>query len=135
MIEWLNSLTKKELIEGSGVDGTPNLLKVFELHQKYFGGTCQNCPSKVFGYIKNLRTLTPEIMAEKAKQEYKLREGVTCFHKKTRTTYSSHNLTDAVAKELLKENPNRKALFSKIPQEKKEVKKPVKKAPKEAPKK
>lgn len=104
----------------SGKDnGVPFLKIVFKLHFKLFGETCSTCPNKIPGYIKKIKSLNPQnskIMAqEKTTTVFRLQDRVTIPVAGTSLSYSQHNLTDEIAVELIAKNPNRKALFVKLP--------------------
>jgi hypothetical protein len=105
----------------SGKDnGVPFLKYVFQLHFKLFGETCSTCPNKIPGYIKKIKSLNPQnskIMTQENKTTlFRLQERVTIPVAGTSTVYSQHNLTDEIAVELIAKNPNRKALFAKLPE-------------------
>lgn len=53
---------------------------------------------------------------ENTKSEFQLNVGVIIPVAGTSDAYSNHNLTDELAVQLLAQNPNRKVLFSKIPE-------------------
>lgn len=105
----------------SGKDnGVPFLKIVFKLHFKLFGETCSTCPNKIPGYIKKIKSLNPQnskIMSqEKTTTVFRLQDSVTIPVAGTSLAYSQHNLTDEIAVELIAKNPNRKALFVKLPE-------------------
>lgn len=102
----------------SGKDnGIPFLTYVFKLHKKIFGETCTNCPYKIEGYIKKIKLLNPKNKMEtKSKSNFTLKGNTTIPVPGTSISYSNANLTDEIALELIAKNPNRKALFSKLPE-------------------
>lgn len=108
------------LLKGKDEKGIPYLKKIFELHLKIFGQTCSNCPSKITGYIQKLKNYSQsknlETMSE-INHEFKLKEGVIIPVPGTSVAYSSNNITDDIAVELLADNSNRKVLFEKIPED------------------
>lgn len=59
-------------------------------------------------------------MEEKLKSEYKLKSGKMLLVRGTSKAVTDHNITDELAVQLLTENPNRIALFSKFPKNWKE---------------
>lgn len=107
------------LMKGKDKNGIPFLKHIFQLHLKIFGQTCSTCPAKITGYIQKLKQLNPiekmENTENKPKAEFKLNDGVIIPVAGTSEAYSKHNITDAIALKLLVDNPNRKALFSKLP--------------------
>jgi hypothetical protein len=105
-----------EALRGKDKNGIPFLRHIFELHYKIFGETCSSCPGKITGYIQKLKNYNTKIKMENTKSEFKLNEGVIIPVAGTSDAYSNHNLTDEIAVQLLAQNANRKALFSKIPE-------------------
>jgi hypothetical protein len=99
--------------------GIPYLRHVFDLHIKLFGETCSSCPSAISGYIQKLKNYNFKNL-EKMENEnlvnYKLKEGVIVPILGTSDVYTNHNLTDEIAFQLLKENPNRVEIFEKMPE-------------------
>lgn len=51
------------------------------------------------------------------KSGFKLKKGTIIPIPGTSKVYSEHNLTDEIAAELLRQNPNRKVLFTSIPED------------------
>jgi hypothetical protein len=105
-----------EALRGKDNNGIPFLKHIFQLHYKIFGETCSNCPGKITGYIQKLKNFNTTIKMEIIKSEYQLQEGVIIPVAGTSEAYSNHNLTDEVAIKLLVQNPNRKSLFNKLPE-------------------
>lgn len=105
-----------ESLRGKDKSGIPFLRHIFELHYKIFGETCSNCPGKITGYIQKLKNFNTKIKMEIIKSEFQLNEGVIIPVAGTSDAYSNHNLTDELAIQLLAQNPNRKSLFSKLPE-------------------
>jgi len=107
----------KDVLRGRDSKGIPFLQHVFKLHKKIFNEACSNCPHKLQGYINNLKKFNPQkqkIMSNQ-KRNFELKTGVIVPVAGTSESYSNANLTDEKAVELLTANPNRKALFSKLP--------------------
>lgn len=104
-----------QTLSGKDKNGIPFLKHIFDLHYKIFGETCSNCPNKIAGYIEKLKKFNTNIKMEIIKSEYQLHENVIIPISGTSDVYSKHNLTDEIAIKLLAENPNRKPLFKKLP--------------------
>lgn len=86
----------------------------------YFGNTCTSCPSKYFNYLQKLRAMKNKKQNEEAKTskaEFRLKKGVLIPNPATGEGYTEHNITDAMAKKLLKENENRIVLFAEYPED------------------
>src|SRR5690606_11825853 len=106
------------ILKDKDSNGISYLQHTFRLYQKIFNVVCTSCPGKIPKYIKKLKNL--EIMSLEKQENtsvYKMKKGVVIAIPGTSKVYSEHNITDKIAKQLLKENPNRKTLFSVIPQE------------------
>lgn len=102
----------------SGKDnGIPFLSYVFDLHYKLFGEVCSSCPNKISGYIKSIKNLKNKPIMENTNQKFVLKEGVMIPVAGTSEAYSSKNLTDEKAIELLASNENRISLFFKYPED------------------
>jgi hypothetical protein len=113
----IRDATYETLTRGKDEKGIPFLKYIFELHYKIFGETCSSCPGKITGYIQKLKNFNPKIKMEIIKSEFQLQENVIIPVSGTSDVYSKHNLTDEAALKLLAENPNRKSLFSKVPED------------------
>jgi hypothetical protein len=105
-----------ELLKGKDSSGIPFLKHIFRLRFQLFGETCSGCPGKIFGYIQKIKKFNPHIMKkENSNTMFKLKDMVTIPVPGTSKAYSNHNITDEIAVELIAKNPNRKTLFSKLP--------------------
>lgn len=96
-----------------------HLKEVFETYYKLFGEVCTGCPNKISGYINRIKNYKkPSIMSDdkKQKSEFQLKKGTIIPVRGTSKAYSSANITDEIALKLLRDNPNRKPLFSKLPE-------------------
>ena len=115
-IELIKSSSSKEILNGAANNGTPLLKYVFEIHEEVFGIACKTCSSLIPGYIKKIHSinLNSEIMSAK-ERKYRMKSGSVIHVRGTNKYFSDLNLTDEVAEKLLKVNPNRAALFAKIP--------------------
>lgn len=116
-IELIQSSSSKEILNGANHNGTPLLKYVLESFEQYTGYACMHCSSNFPGYIKKIQSInlnTTEIMS-KSEREYRMKSGSVIHIKGTNKYYSDLNITDEVAIEILKKNPNRKVLFSKMP--------------------
>lgn len=91
-----------------------HLKVVFQVYQKQFGEVCTGCPTKIAGYINRIKNLNHSKM-EKSKSNYKLKKGAIIPIPGTSDAYSNENLTDEVALKFLSKNPNRKKLFTQLP--------------------
>lgn len=115
ILEKIRDATYETLTKGKDENGIPFLKHIFQLHYKIFGETCSNCPGKITGYIQKLKNFNPTKKMETTSKIFQLKEGVIIPVAGTSDAYSNANLTDEIAIKLLAENPNRKALFEKIP--------------------
>lgn len=108
----------KTILNGKD-NGVPFLRYVFELHFKLFGETCSSCPNKISGYVSKIKKLNPDQMSKEIKksENFQLNQGVILPVPGTSIAYSNANLTDEIAIELLAANPNRKAVFAKLPKD------------------
>lgn len=115
-IELIQSSSEKEILNGGGHNGTPLLKYVFEIHEEVFGMPCKTCSSLLPRYIAKIQNinLKNEIMSQK-ERKYRMKSGSVIHVRGTNKYYSDLNITDEVAEKLLKVNPNRSVLFSKIP--------------------
>jgi hypothetical protein len=107
----------KTLLTGKDKNGIPFLNHIFVLHRKIFGETCSSCPSRIGGYIQKLKTYNSNTMKKVKDKDAKfaLAPDTLLVFAGTSRSYSMHNITDEVAVEYLAKNPNRKSLFSKVP--------------------
>lgn len=116
ILKEIRDASYETLTRGKDKNGIPFLRYIFELHYKIFGETCSSCPGKITGYIQKLKNFNTKIKMENTKSEFQLNVGVIIPVAGTSDAYSNHNLTDELAVQLLAQNPNRKVLFSKIPE-------------------
>jgi len=94
----------------------PLLKFVFEIHEEVFGMACKSCAAALPGYINKVQSINlNENIMSKADRAYRMKSGSVIHVKGTNKYYSDLNLTDEIAKELLKVNPNRSVLFAKMP--------------------
>ena len=93
-----------------------HLKVVFETYYKLFGEVCTGCPTKISGYIKRIKNFKKtETMSQTKKSNFVLRGMSLIIVPGTSKAYSNASLTDEIAIAFIKKNPNRKALFSKVP--------------------
>lgn len=115
-IELIQSSSSESILKGGFHNGTPLLKYIFEIHEEVFGMPCKSCADALPGYIKKVQSINlKENIMSKADREYRMKSGSVINVKGTNKYYSDLNITDEIAKELLKENPNRSALFAKMP--------------------
>jgi len=94
----------------SEIQSNDNLLKEFYLdYNELFEKPCISCKNKLNLYYKLL--VNYKKMADKTCE---LRPGNHYFHSKG-MHYNNHNITDEIANEMIKDNPNRKKIFVKLP--------------------
>lgn len=116
-IQTLDTVTLQKKSDGSGV---PYLTSIFRLHKLLFNEVCTNCPYQIPTYIrriknyKNSKTMSKET---KTSSDFALGEGVMIPILGTSRAISNANLTDEKALSILAANPNRKALFTKVPKD------------------
>lgn len=115
ILEQIRDATYETLTRGKDEKGIPFLKHIFQLHFKIFGETCSNCPGKITEYIQKLKQFNPIKKMETTLKLFQLKEGVIIPVAGTSDAYSNANLTDEIALKLLADNPNRKALFEKLP--------------------
>lgn len=115
-IELIQGSSSKEILNGGGHNGTPLLKFVFQIHEEVFGMPCKSCSEALPGYIKKIKSinLNEKIMSTE-ERKYRMKSGSVIRIKGTNKYYSDSNITDEVAEELLKVNPNRSQLFAKMP--------------------
>ncbi len=119
-IEILNEIKKRsvqELIEGTDKFGTPFLKHVLRLYQFLFNEVCSSCSAQIPNYIQRLQNYNVQnskIMKTDTRK-FRMKSGKMIIIQGTNKSYSDHNITDKKAIELLRENPNRKIMFSKLP--------------------
>lgn len=109
----IKSSGSQEILNGGGHNGTPLLKYVYEVHQEVFGTACKSCSSLIPKYIAKIKSINTNIMSKERK--YRMKSGSVIRINGTNTYYSDLNITDEIAEKLLKQNPNRKVLFSKMP--------------------
>lgn len=115
-IELIKGSSSKEILNGGDHNGTPLLKYVFEVHQEVFGSACKSCSELLPGYILKIQNINLNIEIMSAKdRKYRMKSGSVIHQKGTNNYYSDLNLTDDIAEKLLKVNPNRAALFAKMP--------------------
>lgn len=115
LLETIKECSFDVLTKEKHSDGIPFLQHIFRLYPMIFGEVCTGCPSKIAGYILKLKSLNIEKMQEKIKSKFKLSTGVVIPIFGTSKAYTNENITDEIAIELLKQNPNRRSLFSTVP--------------------
>ncbi len=116
ILKQLQGLTDNEILRGKDENQVPFLEHLFRIHEVAFGTTCSNCPSALPGYIAKIRNLNNKKMSKKSKdQKFMLKDNVILTVPGTSQAFSSHNITDEEAIKQLKLNPNKKALFSRLP--------------------
>lgn len=111
-------MTDYELIKSTPLDELKknHLRAVFEVYLKLFGEVCSGCPSKITGYINRIKKhKKTTAMSELKSKKYLLKTGKIIVVKGSSNAFSNKNLTDEQALSFLKKNPNRKILFSKMP--------------------
>ncbi len=116
---WFDFIKKtdvKTLIQGTDENGESFLKHVFKLHIVLFGETCTACANKIAHYINRIKNVNIEKM-NNTKSLFKLKKGVIIPVLGSSEVYSEHNITDPIAKKLLKENPNRISLFQSYPKD------------------
>jgi len=111
-LKLLQSLTTTEILNGRDENNSPYLKLLFEVYQALFKEVCTSCPTKISGYITRIKKFKFEQMAQ---SNFTLKDQATIVIPGTSLAYSNANLTDEVAIKFIKENPNRKILFSKLP--------------------
>ncbi|WP_379964016.1 hypothetical protein [Epilithonimonas sp. UC225_85] len=115
-IEFFKSADIQTILNGKDETGTFYLNQLFNIYQEFFGETCSTCPSKILGYIQKVKSIKNNTMSQ-SERKYLLKEGAVIQVFGSSEAYSNANLTDEKAEKLLKENPNRSALFARIPEE------------------
>lgn len=110
--------TSLEFIKKTSSDDLVNkhLKLVFDTYYKIFGEVCTGCPTKIGGYISRLKKHNKTIIMAKDTREFRLKKGAIIPVPGTSKAYSDVNITDEIALEILKANPNRKSIFSKVPE-------------------
>lgn len=106
-----------EILKGVEENGKRYIATVLAQYQKDFGSICASCPSKVEGYINKMKRkyLTEKIEVMAVDQKFVLKNGVVIPIHGTSMSYSQSNITDEIAIEILKGNPNAIGLFEKYP--------------------
>lgn len=108
-LEFIKKTSSDELVK-------KHLKLVFDTYYKIFGEVCTGCPTKIGGYISRLKKHNKTIIMAKDKREFRLKKGAIIPVPGTSKAYSDINITDKIALEILKANPNRKSIFSKVPE-------------------
>ena len=116
-IELIKGSSSKEILNGGGHNGTPLLKYVYEIHQEVFGIPCKSCSELIPKYITKIQNinLNTEIMSSE-ERKYRMKSGSVIRVNGTNRYYSDMNITDKIAEEVLKVNPNRSVLFAKMPE-------------------
>ncbi|MBE7691139.1 hypothetical protein [Tenacibaculum piscium] len=107
-LDFIKKTDTKELLKS-------HLKTVFDTYYQIFGEVCTGCPSEIEGYILKLKRYQKPIKMENDTREFQLKKGVIIPVMGTSKAYSAANITDEVSLNLLKENPNRRSLFLKVP--------------------
>ena len=115
LLKKITTLSNEEIFNESDADNVPWLKHVFSLHEQLFGETCTGCASNIPGYINRIKNYN--MSEQKTIPKYRLKPGTMILVPGTAKAYTEHNITDDIAKKLLKQNPNRKVLFIAIPEE------------------
>jgi len=119
LLTFLANSSIEDIKYGKDDAGISYLKHVHEIHKNKIGVICSSCPYKQDGYIRNVQSFLKNHskmdnkLKSKDETEYQLKQGALVRFKGK--SYSSHNLTDDIAKEFLSENKNRKVLFVKLP--------------------
>ncbi len=115
ILKEIKSLDYQSILKKADSNNIPYLQHVYRLYEVIFGEVCNSCPSLIKGYIENLKSY--KMNKENVKQEnnYQLKKGRVI--RVGAKPYSNHNLTDEIAAKFIEENPNRKQLFVKFPNE------------------
>ncbi|MEE4246326.1 MAG: hypothetical protein V2I33_13035 [Kangiellaceae bacterium] len=108
-IELIQNTPSDELVK-------KHLKVVFDTYYQLFGEVCTGCPTKIAGYIQRIKNLKNKKVMAKDKRNFNLKKGTIIPIPGTSKVYSDANLTDDIAIQLLKANPNRRVLFSKLPE-------------------
>lgn len=116
-VELVKETDTKTLLTGKDEKGTPYLEHIFRLHVLLFGETCTGCPTKIPHYIDRIKNVNLDKMEQKQEKSlFRLKKGMMIIIPGSSKAYSEHNITDEVAIELLRENPNRQSLFEALPE-------------------
>ncbi len=114
-IELVKGSSLQEILKGGGYNGTPLLRFVFEIHEKVFGVACKSCADLIPKYVQKIQNINLKTTLMSTERKYRMKSGSVIHVAGTNKYYSDLNITDDVAKKLLKVNPNRSALFAKMP--------------------
>ncbi len=114
ILKEIQSLDDNTILKGKDHQGVSYLKHIFQLHELLFGETCTGCASKIPSYIKRIKSYQMKKKEQKV-SEFVLKSKVTIPVFGTSEVYTTHNITDEIALELIKANPNRKSLFIKLP--------------------
>jgi len=107
-LEFIKKTSSDELVNN-------HLKLVFDTYYKFFGEVCTGCPTKIAGYISRLKKQDKNIIMKKDTRKFRLKKGAIIPVPGTSKAYSDVNITDEIALDILKINPNRKSIFSKLP--------------------
>lgn len=113
-VDFVKATDAKVLMKGADAKGIPYLRHVFRVYALLFGEACTGCPDKIPHYIQQIKNLKTTEKMDSKKPKFKLKDGTLIFAPDG-NGYSEHNITDEIAIELLKVNPNRKTLFAVLP--------------------
>lgn len=116
VLDFLKQADNSTIYTGKDENGVSYLKHLFRIYELLYGEVCTGCPSKIQGYINRIKN--QKVMSKNEKKTeslYQLKKGVIITLRGTSKAYSEHNITDKIAKKLLQENPNRKSLFSVLP--------------------
>lgn len=118
ILKEIQSLDYQTILKKADSNQIPYLQHVYRLHEVIFGEVCNSCPSLIKGYIDKLKSFKMKKEEKENLTGHKLKNGAVI--RVGGKPYSNHNLTDDIAVKFLKDNPNRKQLFVKFPDEKNE---------------
>ncbi|MFL0067768.1 hypothetical protein V2605_03465 [Tenacibaculum maritimum] len=117
LVEFIKGADLEVLMKGKDERNTPYLEHIFRLHVLLFEETCTGCPTKIPHYINRIKNVNLNKMEENKKQSlFRLKKGIIIPVPGSSKAYSEHNITDVIARKLLKENPNRISLFDSYPE-------------------
>jgi hypothetical protein len=116
LLEEIRGASNEVLIKNKDSKGIPFLASIFRLHKQIFGETCSTCPKKIPSYINRLKNFKPIEKMENTSKNFMLSDGSMIIIPGTSLCYSNANLTDEVAIAYIAVNPNRKQLFTKLPE-------------------
>lgn len=108
-LEFIKKTSSDELVNN-------HLKMVFDTYYKIFGEVCTGCPTKIAGYIFKLKKHDKNLIMSKDTRVFRLKKGAIIPIAGTSKAYSDVNITDEIAIEILKANPNRRSIFLKVPE-------------------